>query len=123
MKTLSLVTVTFAFSFAGLAEAASPMGQWARGDGVARVRIAECGGKICATNTWIKPGTTNEKKGDVLVMNLDPVSDGQYAGTAFDPQRNMNYRINLTVEGDRMTTRGCVLGGLLCKNVNWRKIN
>jgi len=120
MKTLLTITMTLAL--AGAAQAASPEGQWARGDGSAKVRIAKCGANICATNTWIKPGTPSEKTGDVLVMKIKPVSGTQYAGSAFDPQRNMNYKLTLTLNGDSMTTKGCVLGGLLCKGVNWTKI-
>jgi uncharacterized protein (DUF2147 family) len=123
MKTLLTVSMTMAFALAaGVAQADSPMGQWSRGDGNAKVRMAKCGANICATNTWIKPGTPSEKAGDVLVMKVKPVSDSEYAGTAFDPQRNMNYKITLKVNGDNMTSTGCVLGGLLCKGVNWSKI-
>jgi len=104
------------------ADAATPFGQWARGDGNARVRVAKCGANICATNTWIKPGTPSEKKDDVLVMTIAPVSDGHYEGSAYDPQRKMTYKMSLDVDGKSMTTKGCVLGGLLCKGVNWTKI-
>eukprot|EP01035_Chromulina_nebulosa_P054600 gene54600-74808_t len=125
MKTLStaLLSMTLAISFAGAAAASSPMGQWARGDGNAKVKIAKCGANICATNTWIKPGTPSEKAGDVLVMTVKPVSDSQYTGSAYDPQRKMRYKITLTLNGNSMTTKGCVLGGLLCKGVSWSKID
>ena len=122
MKTLLPIAMTFALSLAGLAHAASPMGQWARGDGNAKVRIAKCGANICATNTWIKAGTPSEKAGDVLVMKIKPVSDNQYSGSAYDPQRKMSYKITLVLNGSSMTTKGCVLGGLLCKGVSWSKI-
>jgi uncharacterized protein (DUF2147 family) len=98
-------------------------GQWARGDGNAKVRIAACGSDICATNTWIKPGTPKEKAGDRLVMTINPEADGVYAGTAFDPQRNLTYKLTVTINGDKMTTKGCVVAGLLCKGVDWTRIN
>src|SRR5208337_4426572 len=94
-------------------------GAWARGDGVARVQIAACGGAICAVNTWIKPGVTNEKIGDKLVMKVEPTSAAALSGTAFDPQRNLNYRMKISLSGNRMTTRGCVLAGMLCRNMGW----
>ncbi len=106
-----------------LADTAGPMGNWARGDGVTKVKVAPCGENICATNTWIKPGVKNEKTGDVLVMTLKPEDKATYKGTAFDPQRNMNFRMTLSVKGDSMTTRGCVLGGIVCKSVSWARIN
>ena len=119
----SCFTVLFATVLAlpAAAEAPSPLGLWARGDGVAKVRIAPCGAKLCATNTWIRPGVSNEKAGDVLVMNVS--KDGAaYSGSAFDPQRNMTFRMTMTVKAQAMVTRGCVLGGLLCKSVTWSRI-
>lgn len=104
------------------ASAADIDGQWARGDGNAKVRVASCGSDICATNTWIKPGTRSEKTGDKLVMSIKPTSGGVYSGTAFDPQRDLTYKITVTVKGDNMTTRGCVLAGIICKGVEWTRI-
>lgn len=105
------------------ASAADINGQWARGDGNAKVQIAPCGSDICATNTWIKPGTPKEKTGDRLVMSIKPTSGGEYSGTAFDPQRDLTYKLTVSVNGDTMTTKGCVLAGILCKGVNWSRIN
>lgn len=105
------------------AQAAPIDGQWARGDGNAKVRIAPCGKNICAVNIWIKPGTPTEKAGDKLVMTIKPGANGVYSGNAFDPQRDLTYRITVTVSGDRMTTRGCVIAGLLCKGVDWTRIH
>ncbi len=121
-KRLALSILALMAATAARAEAQGPMGEWARGDGAARVRIAPCGSNICATNTWIKPGTPSEKAGDVLVMTVKEKESGAYQGSAFDPQRKMTYRLSMTVEGSRMTTRGCVLGGLLCKSVSWSRI-
>jgi uncharacterized protein (DUF2147 family) len=123
MKSVFVISSIAAFAFAGVAHAAQIDGNWARGDGKARVKIARCGGDICATNTWIKPGTPSEKAGDVLVMKLTEKSETEYSGSAFDPQRNMSYKISLTVGGKSMTTKGCVLGGLLCKDVGWTRID
>jgi len=58
--TLTLFAVTA--GFAHVAEAADIDGQWARGDGNAKVRISPCGSDICVVNTWIKPGMPKEKK-------------------------------------------------------------
>lgn len=125
MKRFFTVTSLFAVTagFANIAQAADIDGQWARGDGNAKVRISACGSDICAINTWIKPGTPKEKKGDKLVMKIKPGADGVYSGTAFDPQRDLTYKLTVTVNGDTMTTRGCVVAGLLCKGVDWTRIN
>jgi uncharacterized protein (DUF2147 family) len=98
-------------------------GTWARGDGAARVRIGPCGGSVCAINTWIKNPAGGEKVGDRLVMTLKPKSPSVMSGTAYDPQRGMTYAIEVRIAAGGMTTRGCVLGGIVCKSVAWAKLN
>jgi uncharacterized protein (DUF2147 family) len=122
MKIALLIASALALGAGTFVQAADIDGNWARGDGNAKVKIARCGADICATNTWIKPGTPSEKAGDVLVMKVQKVSDNKYSGSAFDPQRDMSYKITLDVSGDTMTSKGCVLGGLLCKGVGWTRI-
>lgn len=123
MTMILRLAVGLVLASAGVAAAADINGQWARGDGNAKVQVAPCGGDICATNTWIKPGTPKEKEGDKLVMSIKPTSDGEYAGTAFDPQRDLSYKMTVSIKGDTMTTKGCVLAGIICKGVSWTRIN
>lgn len=111
-------------SFPGSAFAASapdPSGIWNRGDGNAKVRIAPCGSNICATNVWIKDTSGGEAVGDKLVMTLKPKSADTLAGKAFDAKRSLTYAIQLKVAGKSLVTRGCVVGGLVCKSVNWSR--
>jgi uncharacterized protein (DUF2147 family) len=123
-----MASIRYIVLTAGLLGTAVPVfaedmsGQWARGDGRAQVSIAPCGGDICAVNTWIKPGTPDEKEGDRLVMTIEPTGEGAYAGTAFDPQRDMTYKLTVSLNGDSMTTKGCVLAGILCKAVDWKRM-
>lgn len=101
----------------------SPFGLWARGDGNARVRIERCGSDLCAVNTWIREGTAGEKAGDKLVMSVKAAGPGQWSGTAFDPQRDLSYRLTMTVRETSMTTRGCIVAGLLCKDMGWTRLS
>jgi uncharacterized protein (DUF2147 family) len=97
-----------------------PRGVWLRDDGNARVRIAPCGaGAVCATNLWIRDTSKGEAVGDRLVMTLAPRSATTLAGKAYDPKRKLTYSITVDVREDRLTTRGCVAGGLLCRDVSW----
>ncbi|MGL4323448.1 MAG: DUF2147 domain-containing protein [Beijerinckiaceae bacterium] len=99
-----------------------PLGTWARGDGNARVRIEKCGAAICAINTWIKDTSGGENVGDRLVMSVTPAGAKKLDGTAFDPQRNKNYKISISFGDSAMTTRGCILG-VLCKSTSWSRLN
>ncbi|GAC1045362.1 DUF2147 domain-containing protein [Rhizobium sp. No.120] len=122
MRAMIGAIVYLAAASATNAQAAGIEGLWARADGNAKVRVAPCGSDICATNTWIKPGTQSERAGDKLVMTIKPDEDGFYSGEAFDPQRDLSYRITVKVDGDRMSTRGCVIAGLICRGVDWTRI-
>lgn len=102
-----------------VAQERSPDGVWLRDDGNARVRITPCGSKLCATNLWIKDTSKGEEVGDRLIMSLDRTSDSQFKGTAYDPKRQKTYRITVIINSNSLTTRGCILGGLLCRDVNW----
>ena len=108
---------------AGGAQAAepSPQGQWARGDGKARVVVEPCGEDLCAVNTWIKPGTRDEKVGDKLVMAVRHSGMALWRGKAFDPQRNQTYGFTMKVQDRTMTTTGCILG-VLCKDMGWTRL-
>lgn len=105
------------------AQERSPDGVWLRDDGNARVRIAPCGSKICATNLWIKDASKGEEVGDRLVMSLDRMSETKLAGTADDPKRDRSYALTVIVGHNSLITRGCILRGLLCRNVNWEQVN
>jgi uncharacterized protein (DUF2147 family) len=98
-------------------------GVWLRDDGNARVRIAPCGSELCATNLWIKDTSKGEEVGDRLIMSLGRKSDSTFAGTAYDPKRDRSYSLTVIVGHDSLTTRGCILGGLLCKGVSWVPAN
>jgi uncharacterized protein (DUF2147 family) len=108
-------------AFFATAAAAMPLGEWARGDGNARVRIQPCGAALCAINTWIRDSSNGEKVGDRLVMTVKPGENGRLVGSAFDPQRDRSYGITITYSASQMSTRGCLIG-VLCKTVTWTKI-
>ncbi|MCS0503284.1 DUF2147 domain-containing protein [Ancylobacter mangrovi] len=99
-----------------------PFGVWNRGDGNARVRIAPCDDKICAVNLWIGDTSGGEAVGDRLVLALQPQDADTLAGTAYDPQRDLTYSMRMTVGKDQLETRGCILGGLICRSVSWSRV-
>ena len=110
---------------ASAAPASGPsyLGDWARGDGKTHIRVEPCGAEFCGVNTWVRPGYSGEKVGDTLVANLRPAGAGRWSGTAFDQRRNQHYTMKVHVANNRMTTRGCVAGGLVCASMNWTRLN
>lgn len=111
---------------AGCAPAAAAsndiFGTWLRDDGNARVRVAPCGDAICATNLWIRdPKKQGEKVGDRLEFSIKPAGEG-WRGKAYDPQRKLTFSATLTAEGAAMTTKGCMMAGLICRSTTWRRV-
>jgi uncharacterized protein (DUF2147 family) len=100
----------------------SANGEWARDDGLVRARLAPCGGKICAVNTWARDPQGEEKPGDEFVMTLTATDPTHWIGSAFDLQRNVSYSMELIVEGRQLTTRGCLVGSSLCKSAAWTRV-
>jgi len=100
----------------------SILGYWQRGDGNARVRIEACGSALCAINTWIRDESGGEHVGDRLVMKVS--GDGSsLSGSAYDPQRKLEYKLEISVGSGSMQTRGCILAGIVCKSVNWTRVS
>ncbi|MGE0500257.1 MAG: DUF2147 domain-containing protein [Rhizobiaceae bacterium] len=102
--------------------AGDPSGLWMRGDGNAQVRIAQCGSDFCAVNTWIGDTSGGEAVGDRLIMSVSPASETTLRGSAFDPQRDMTFSVEIEVGDSSLVSRGCIVGGLLCRSVRWTRI-
>lgn len=115
-----LLVLVLAVFWAPAVSASDLDGTWIRDDGNARVRIAPCGGKICATNLWIGDTSKGEAAGDKLVMTLARQPDGTFSGSAYDPKRDWTYAMTITATPGALTTRGCIVGGLICRDVNWK---
>lgn len=120
MRSIFALSVAVVFSMSAAASEISIAGKWMRGDGDALVRIAPCGSKICATNLWIGDTSKGEEVGDRLVMSLTADSEVSYSGTAYDPKRKLSYSVVVIARDGGLTTRGCFVGKLICKNVYWK---
>ena len=106
-----------------LAKDAAYLGNWARGDGKTKIHVASCGAQVCARNTWVGHGVSGEKVGDRLILNVKPTGAGHWSGNAFDPQRHRSYTIGVRVNNAHMTTRGCMMDGLICQSMNWNRLH
>ena len=99
------------------------LGNWARGDGKTHIRVEPCGAEFCGVNTWVRPGHSGEKVGDTLVADLKPAGPERWSGSAFDRRRDRHYTMRVQVAGGRMTTDGCILGGMMCQSMHWTRLD
>jgi uncharacterized protein (DUF2147 family) len=105
------------------AHAGDVKGEWARDDGKAKVRFAGCGGDaVCGSISWLRdPKNDPGKVGQQVFFGMKPQGDNAWTGKAFKPEDGKTYSGKMTLSGDRLTTAGCVLGGLICKSMGWSR--
>jgi uncharacterized protein (DUF2147 family) len=102
---------------------ADPSGTWLRDNGNSRVRIAKCGDAFCGTLVWVKDADSPSKVGQRIFYDMKASGENAWTGKAFNPEDGKTYSGKLTLSGSTMTTSGCVLGGMICRSVAWRKVN
>jgi uncharacterized protein (DUF2147 family) len=132
-----------AFAGSPRAFAAEPTGNWLTQTGGSRIRIADCGGALCGTITWLKepndPETgkpkTDKNNSDAskrsrpligvqIVLGMKPAGAGKWAGQVYNAEDGKTYSGNLTFTGgNSLQLQGCALGGLVCKGQTWTKSN
>jgi uncharacterized protein (DUF2147 family) len=103
---------------------ADVIGTWTRDNGESRVRFARCGDAVCGNITWLKdPANSPAKVGQRVFFDMKPNGANAWAGSAFNPEDGRTYTGAMTLSGSTLTTRGCVLGGMICRSVTWSRAN
>jgi uncharacterized protein (DUF2147 family) len=118
-----LSLIAFGLTASGAALAQDVGGTWLRESGASRVRFAKCGEAMCGTLAWLKDTSGPAKVGQRIFYDMKPSGDGKWSGSAFNPEDGKTYSGTMTLAGDKLTTSGCVLGGLICRSVNWNRAN
>jgi len=109
---------------AGPARAADVGGIWLRDTGLSKVKFAPCGGALCGTLVWLKPGVeTPAKIGQKVFFDMKPAGANAWAGSAFNPEDGKTYSGKMSLAGDTLTTQGCAMGGIICKSATWTRSN
>lgn len=123
------------------AQAMMPVtGTWLSSDGGTKVRVSECGGKLCGKVVWLnepidpdtgKPKTdkrnsdpakrTRPLLGVPVVNGMAPSGNNKWAGEIYNADDGRTYQAYVTLVADNaMQVQGCVLG-VLCKNQTWTR--
>jgi uncharacterized protein (DUF2147 family) len=117
-----------------------PEGTWLSADGGTKVRIVNCGGKLCGKVVWLnepidpatgKPKTDkrnpNQDKrsrpllGVQVVQGMAPTGANKWSGEIYNADDGKTYQAHVMVLSENaMQVQGCVLG-FLCKSQTWTR--
>lgn len=132
-----------AVTLAGPSFAGDPNGTWLTENGKSRVRIANCGGAICGTLTWLqepndpatgKPRTDKNNAdaslrgrpliGVTIVVSMKPNGPDKWSGQVYNAEDGKTYTGSFALTGaNAAKLEGCALGGLVCKGQTWTRSN
>jgi len=117
------------------ASAADPTGDWRVADGVANIRVAQCGGNMWGVVAWEQqPGGRDSNNPDVskrsrptlgmpilLDMKKKQGADS-WEGQVYNAKDGQTYSTSITpTDADHLEIRGCVLG-FLCGGETWTRV-
>ena len=99
------------------------LGIWLRDNGNVQVKFETCGDAVCGNVAWLKPGSDSKAKlGQRLFFDMRPSGANSWTGKAESPDDGSIYSGKMSVEGSTLITSGCIVGGLICKSANWRRV-
>jgi uncharacterized protein (DUF2147 family) len=117
------LTLTTLLLTTGPSLANEVLGTWLRDNGALQVKFESCGDAICGNVVWLKPGSESKAKvGQQLFFDMRPAGTNSWTGKATSPDSGSVYSGKMSIEGSTLSTSGCMVGGLICKSANWRRV-
>ena len=99
-------------------------------EGALHVEIVACGSGFCGTIVKAfdadgQSGSDYEHLGKSMIRDMKAQGDGTYAGgTIWAPDNDRTYRSKMNFEGNTLVVRGCVAGGVICREGGrWTRVN
>jgi uncharacterized protein (DUF2147 family) len=115
--------------------AADATGVWQRPSGTSRIEIAPCGSALCGTLVWLKAPRNDTQNPDPAkrsrpllgtrtVTGMTPTGSASvWKGKVYNAEDGKTYSGRMTLEGaNKLSLKGCVLGGLICRGETWSRV-
>jgi len=128
-----ILSAAAVLALAGAAMADPAEGVWKTepGDtgGYLHVTIKPCGANLCGTirGAVDKDGQAvndYEHRGKPIIKRMGINGGGSYSGgTIWAPDTDKTYSSKMSLSGNKLTVKGCVAGGLICRGQTWRRVN
>ncbi len=130
------------FMLSSAAYAGAPEGTWLSQDGGTKVRLSDCGGKLCGTVVWLnepidratgRPKTDKHNPdpakrarpliGLRIASSLTASGPDKWSGRIYNADDGRTYQASFKVQGESSArVEGCVLM-VLCKGHTWTRSN
>jgi uncharacterized protein (DUF2147 family) len=107
-------------------------GQWKNAKGSLVVNVAPCATAWCGVvidatekaKAGARKGGTPNLIGTRILSEVRPAGDDVFKGKAFDPKHNVRVPATIRVVGpSTLMVKGCIIGGLICKEQRWTRIS
>ena len=107
-------------------------GHWKNARGRVVVKVTPCGSSWCGfvidatdkAKAGARKGGTPNLIGTRILTGLRKTGDNTFRGQAFDPKRNVRVPATIRVLNPTLlSVKGCVLGGLICKEQRWNRVS
>ena len=124
MKFFGFFILLFALNlpFSAQAGEAELIGNWERRDGVAKAVIYRCGVKFCARNFWVRSNARSDNLDDHIIITIKDENEQTILGEAYSPNHRVKLSVEAQINDNNLRTKGCLLGGLICKTWAWQRM-
>jgi uncharacterized protein (DUF2147 family) len=114
--------------------AAEPIGEWLVKDGVARIKIDNCGEGLWGVVAWEKEPGVDEHNPDAskrsrptlgmpVLLDMKSTEPGRWDGEVYNAENGKTYTSHISLPSpDVLRVEGCVLG-FLCGGENWTRVS
>ncbi|QPF93356.1 DUF2147 domain-containing protein [Bradyrhizobium commune] len=96
----------------------SPLGQWESAGAKSAVRIERCGPALCGYAL-----TEASTKGESVLVNMMPKSDGVWAGNIYSRASGHTYYATMRLKASgKLHVEACALGHFWCTGNDWTRV-
>jgi uncharacterized protein (DUF2147 family) len=131
---LLLVLITaLAAGVSAPAMAAGPEGLWLVKDQTGRIRIEKCNNLMWGSVAWQKEPSKDGNNpnpalkdrpivGIAILIGMSQTEANLWEGNIYNPRNGNIYKSKMSMQGEMLDIKGCVLGGLICGGEAWTRL-
>jgi len=142
IRTVTILAATAALTASTFAASAqtNPTGVWVNDERSTAVRVVRCGEALCGTVAWLREPRDKQGQPKVdrhnsnpklrqrplmglpVLLGMKPSGENRWSGHIYNADDGRTYvsHIQMT-SANAMQVQGCVLGGLICRKMNWAR--